>query len=111
FELARREDVWFCNTGTRLDGGWLPITRDMRLADCGDWPPVRVQGQVDRRANCQQCHGSGIEVAPEAGRPAATHIRSWAVDCESCHGPARRHVALMADSAHEPRPDIGLRSL
>ena len=44
FELVRREGVWFCNTGTRLDGGWLPITADMRLADCGDWPPARVQG-------------------------------------------------------------------
>jgi tetratricopeptide (TPR) repeat protein len=97
FELIRREGVWFCNTDTRLDEGWLPITPDRRLADCGDWPPVRVQGQIARYANCQQCHGSQIEVAPAPGRAHATRLASWAVNCESCHGPAQRHVTLMRE--------------
>ena len=92
FELARDENVWFCNTGTRLDSGWLPITSEMRLADCGDWPPTRVLGDQHRFATCQQCHGSQIEVAHETGRPFATRLASLAIDCESCHGPARAHI-------------------
>jgi tetratricopeptide (TPR) repeat protein len=111
FEIVRREDVWFCNTDTRLNRGWLPITPDLRLADCGDWPPVRVQGTIPRYANCQQCHGSQIEVAPEPGRAHATRLVSWAVNCESCHGPGRRHVALMREGVPTPAADIGMRPL
>ena len=40
--------TWFCNTGSRLDRGWVPIEQTMRLADCGDWPPLRPVGTVDR---------------------------------------------------------------
>ncbi|NIR34735.1 MAG: hypothetical protein GWO22_01475, partial [Actinobacteria bacterium] len=58
---------WFCNTGTRADAGWEPVTPQMRLADCGDWPPVRALGTVDRFANCQECHGSQIVAEFVAG--------------------------------------------
>ena len=53
WDWSRTESKWFCNTGSRLNRGWLPITRTMKLADCGDWPPVRPLGTVARFANCQ----------------------------------------------------------
>lgn len=111
FELVRREDVWFCNTGTRLNRGWVPITEDMALADCGDWPPVRVLGDVARFASCQGCHGSQITVGPEPDRPHETRLVSLAVNCESCHGPGRRHVELARSGRIAEEADIGMRPL
>jgi len=111
FELVRQEGVWFCNSSTRLDRGWIPITTDMRLADCGDWPPVRVLGQIPRFGNCQECHGSQIEVSPVVDQPYATQLVSYAINCESCHGPGGRHVALMSNGETERSADIGMRAL
>lgn len=84
------EGVWFCNTGEAAFG-WQPITEDMRLTDCGDWPPRRTLGGHDRLGNCQECHGSRIVSTVDAGTR-TTSWRSLAIDCESCHGPAREHV-------------------
>ncbi len=103
FEVAAVDGVWFCNTNTRLDRGWLPITPNLRLADCGDWPPQRLLGEQSRFATCQQCHGSQIDVAGEAGRPYATRLQSLAIDCESCHGPGRPHIAAVRNEATDLR--------
>lgn len=111
FELVRREGVWFCNTGTRLDRGWVPITEDMALADCGDWPPVRVLGDVARFASCQGCHGSQITVEPQPGRPHGTRLVGLTINCESCHGPGRAHVELARSGRIVEAADIGMRSL
>ncbi|MDH5644026.1 MAG: cytochrome c family protein, partial [Gemmatimonadota bacterium] len=35
FDFIRIEGVWFCNTNTRTNEGWIPITREMLLRDCG----------------------------------------------------------------------------
>jgi Flp pilus assembly protein TadD len=86
------DGVWFCNTGTRAGRGWQPITPQMRLADCGDWPPQRVLGYHDRLASCQECHGSQIESSLVTRGPAQTRWKSLAIDCEACHGPARDHA-------------------
>jgi Tfp pilus assembly protein PilF len=103
FEVIRDEGVWFCNTNSRLGKGWLPITPALRLADCGDWPPVRVLGDVARFANCQACHGSRIRTTLDPGRRGyRTEVATLAVDCESCHGPA---------AAHADSPGVALRSL
>lgn len=85
------DGVWFCNTGEAASG-WQPITEEMRLADCGDWPPRRTLGGHDRLGNCQECHGSGIVSTVDDGGTRTTRWRSLAIDCESCHGPAREHV-------------------
>jgi Tfp pilus assembly protein PilF len=95
FDWSADERAWFCNTGTRTEKAWRPITAEMRLADCGDWPPVRVLGTEPRLQNCQQCHGSRIDlaVAPD-GSGWRTEVGSLAIDCESCHGPGRAHIEL-----------------
>ena len=107
FDYSRDADAWFCNTAfvggfwlpgadraaLRADAGWLPITEEMRLTECGDWPPVRIMGTSRRFANCQNCHGSQVEVEfrPETGRY-RTAVATLQINCESCHGPAQAHV-------------------
>ena len=111
FDYSRQLDAWFCNTGSRTDRGWQPVTRSMALADCGDWPPVRILGTMSRFANCQSCHGSQITAGLEPGSGFATRWTSLGINCESCHGPAQLHVELMAGRADPAGPsDIGLAS-
>lgn len=110
FDWSRSTRVWFCHTGTRTEQGWRPITSTMRLADCGDWPPSRILGDEPRFSNCQSCHGSGITVGFDSvAQKWRTDVRSLAVDCESCHGPAAKHVRLMR--AGPAGADIGLPAL
>lgn len=110
FDWSRHSRTWFCNTGTRTNAGWQPITRTMRLADCGDWPPSRILGDTPRFSNCQSCHGSGIDVTFDSSRRQwTTRVATYAIDCESCHGPAARHVALMQSGSTSA--DIGLETL
>jgi len=112
FEFVRREGVWFCNTNSRSKRGWIPITRAVRLAECGDWPPVRVLGDVTRYANCQSCHGSQIvAVFDTALRRYDTRLTALSVNCESCHGPARRHVELARSGDIRRSTEIGMRPL
>ena len=123
FDWSRQTAAWFCNTETRMDKGWVAISTEMRLADCGDWPPQRVLGDEPRFANCQQCHGSQIDIRFDSARKKwSTNVASLAINCESCHGPAKRHVDLMTAAARNTSvagasspsggsQDIGLRSL
>lgn len=103
WDWSGSDGSWFCNTGSRTNAGWEPITPEMRLADCGDWPPLRPIGTVDRFANCQECHGSQILTELEPGTGYETSYTSLAVNCESCHGPGRAHV----DAVTSPSYDIG----
>lgn len=102
FDYSRQGDVWFCNTGSRLEDGWVPISEEMSLADCGDWPPVRVLGTVPRFANCQSCHGSQISVTQEPGAGLTTEWTSLGITCESCHGPGRKHVDWVSEGGAGP---------
>jgi len=108
FDWSKDSRTWFCHTGTRANAGWQPISASMRLADCGDWPPLRIVGDVPRFSNCQSCHGSGISARFDSTAERwQTEIRTLAIDCESCHGPAKRHVTLM-QSGGARTVDIGL---
>ena len=116
FDFSRQLGQWFCNTGSRTDEGWVPVTPGMALADCGDWPPTRTLGTLSRFTNCQSCHGSQITASLEPGVGVTTQWTALNINCESCHGPARRHVDLMAERAGDPASapadfaDIGLPS-
>lgn len=112
FDFSRSAGSWFCNTAGRADVGWVPIGPALRLIDCADWPPFRVVGSHDRFVNCQQCHGSQILLAFDPSELRyATRFTSLQVNCESCHGPGRRHVELVRAGAHLDSPDIGMRPL
>ncbi len=95
FDFIRQEDLWFCNTNTRSDKGWIPITMDMSITECADWPPVRVLGTDDTYANCQECHAALVDLAYDStANRYSTRITTLAIDCESCHGPMAEHVEL-----------------
>ena len=123
FDWSRQTATWFCNTESRLNKGWVPVTADIRLADCGDWPPQRILGDEPRFANCQGCHGSQIDIHFDSvAKKWNTSMATLAINCESCHGPAKRHVELMTVAARNGKAqqpasgsrnpeDIGLRSL
>lgn len=93
FDWSRHGATWFCNTDTRGGHGWVPITADLPLAACADWPPARVLGDESRFTNCQSCHASRATVRLDTAAHAwRTSWATLAIDCESCHGPARAHV-------------------
>lgn len=126
FDFSRHLDAWFCNTAPqtgwwtapsglsrlRADQGWLPVSEDLSLVECGDWPPLRVLGTSARHANCQQCHGSQITVDFDsaAGR-FDTRFTTLAVNCESCHGPGGEHVQRARSGALAEAAEAGIRSL
>ena len=112
FDYSRQLDSWFCNSRYGLDRSWVPVTVELALADCNDWPPVRSLGTLRQFVNCQDCHGSQIMARVKPGAGFETRWTALDINCESCHGPARRHVELMsaADSGAGERADIGLPS-
>ena len=98
FEIAGNDRTWFCSTGARAQRGWVPITPDMSIADCNDWPPTRVLGSSARFVSCQECHGSQIG-SRRGERPHETRFVSLSINCESCHGPGRQHASRVRDNA------------
>ena len=111
FDYSPFEHAWFCQLrpGNR---GWVPITPALALADCDAWPPTRILGSSERFQTCQQCHGSQIEVSFDSvAKRYDTRFTTLAINCESCHGPGRRHVELARSGTLQTAPDIGMRSL
>lgn len=111
FDFIRKESVWFVQLRSNLN--WVPISRDISLkSDLANWPPHRVLGTVSDRSNCQNCHGSQIAAAwDDSAKRFNTRFHSLSINCESCHGPGRRHVELAGQPGFEQRADIGLASL
>jgi len=101
---------WFVEK--RDDLTWAPITPDLPLAAADNWPPHRVLGNDRHSSGCLDCHGSQIDLRrdPATGKQ-ETRWRSLAIDCESCHGPGRRHVEIMRSPDARTRTDIGMTPL
>ena len=112
FDYSRAQQLWFCNTLGRGNRGSVPITPAIALADCADWPPYRILGSSESVQSCQQCHGSQIHVAFDTStRRYETGFATLAINCESCHGPGRRHVDLARSGRIGATLDIGMRPL
>lgn len=112
FDYHAGAGVWFCDAVPRAGGGWLPITPDASIADCRDWPPSRVMGTGGGLVSCQECHGSQIEAALAGGDvPYRTRWTSLAINCESCHGPGRDHVARARAGGLADSPVLGIEYL
>ena len=99
FDYSVSANAWFCQSASR--GEWALIGPELRLREC-EWPPSRSLG-VEGEANCQNCHGSQIELRfDEKKRAFATTYTALHVNCESCHGSAKAHLAA---------PEAGMRPL
>ncbi len=111
FDFIREEEVWFCNTNTRTDQGWVPITPEMPLAACADWPLVRILGTDARYANCQECHTALTDLVFDttAGR-FSTRVAGYAIQCESCHGPMAEHVERSDSTRIDSEPDLAVQA-
>ncbi len=103
FDWSRQARVWFCNTGGRAGRGWVPVNPELRLADCADWPPARILGDLPQFSNCQSCHASQLVVERDSatGR-LGTGFTALDVNCEACHGPGRRHVDAVGRGESDP---------
>lgn len=110
FDFIRKESVWFAQLAK--DGSWAPIDGSFALTDLLNWPPQRVLGNVPQLSSCDVCHGSQIQVLPVPGKGTVqTRFQSLAINCESCHGPGRRHVEWANAPDRATRADDGLPAL
>ena len=110
FDYIRAEGLWFGETNQGK--GWIPITENLSVHELSEWPPSRILGAHLSIDNCQQCHGSQIQVTynPEE-KKYDTHYTSLDINCESCHGPGKKHVELMNSGSPDTLKDIGMASL
>jgi len=110
FDFIRQENVWFGETKSKQ--GWIPINESLSITDLSEWPPSRILGAEQSFNNCQQCHGSQIQTAFKApAQKYETKYKSLSINCESCHGPGKRHVELAKSGKIETANDIGMPSL
>jgi len=107
FDYSVTAKKWFCQTRTARH--WAVIDGSYSLYDC-TWPPTRHLG-LGGGNNCQNCHGSQIALNfDREARRYETTFTSLSINCESCHGPAKRHIERMT-SPTPPGRDIGLEPL
>lgn len=112
FDFSKQGGVWFCNTNSRTNRGWVPIDISVALDECADWPPARILGTESTYANCQECHVAQIEVVfDSASNMYSTRVTTLAIDCESCHGPMAEHVERSDPDRIADEEDIAVDAL
>lgn len=110
FDFIREENTWFVQL--RANNEWTPASREISLAELANWPPHRILGAEQQHSNCQNCHGSQILVEQDAAtRRYLTRYQTLKINCESCHGPGRKHIALMQTENAAQLEEVGMRSL
>ncbi|MDQ7054656.1 MAG: tetratricopeptide repeat protein [candidate division KSB1 bacterium] len=110
FDFIRKEQVWFGETKDRR--GWVPITPALSITDLSEWPPSRILGGEPSFKNCQECHGSQIQTFYDTRQKKyVSRYQTLQINCESCHGPGRRHIELMRQDSRSPGDDIGMEPL
>ncbi|MFQ5772291.1 MAG: tetratricopeptide repeat protein, partial [bacterium] len=110
FDFIRQENLWFCQV--KNSNHWIPINENMSLSDLQHWPPHKILGAESNFSNCQNCHGSQILVSYDSEKKNyITRFKSLAINCESCHGPSKRHIELATSDNMPEMVDIGLQSL
>jgi tetratricopeptide (TPR) repeat protein len=111
FDFSRQKNAWFVQM--RRDMTWVPVSSDLSLeTDLANWPPHRVLGTLSEFSNCQNCHGSQITARydPNAHKY-DTRYETLRINCESCHGPAKRHLEIVSRPGFDRLQDIGMRPL
>lgn len=109
FDFIRDEQVWF---GETKNQGWLPIDQNLSIKQLSEWPPSRILGHELEVLNCQECHGSQIQTRFISGKSKfETSYKSLSINCESCHGPGKKHVSLADSGKVTTVENIGLISL
>lgn len=82
FDFIRAESTWFVQL--RANHEWVPVSREIALAELANWPPHRILGAEQQHSNCQNCHGSQILVEREAGAQRyRTRYQTLRINCES----------------------------
>lgn len=110
FDFIRKESLWFGET--KHARGWIPINEELSIADLSEWPPSRILGAEPHFNNCQECHGSQIQTRYDVEKKRyVTQFKSLSINCESCHGPGKRHVELARSGKMFDLQDIGLKAL
>lgn len=94
FDFSRDENSWFVQVKGSEE--WVIVNDQIKLDQIYNWPPHRVLGEIEELSNCQNCHGSQI-IGQKVGKLFETKFTTLAINCESCHGPGKKHVAIMSD--------------
>ncbi|MFC1746312.1 multiheme c-type cytochrome, partial [Candidatus Riflebacteria bacterium] len=94
FDYIKKEKLWFVQL--KRNGEWIKISKEISLDDCFNWPPWKILGKHENfDSNCGNCHGSQIQVLFQPKRRGySTRIKSLKINCESCHGPGKKHIEL-----------------
>jgi len=109
FDFHKESGQWFGETGGKE--GWLPISEDREIDKILEVFPTRALGFHSDKRNCQECHGSQIEVKYQANAGTNTQYKSLTINCESCHGAGREHISKVSLPDWKGKPDIGMVAL
>ncbi|MFC1745535.1 multiheme c-type cytochrome, partial [Candidatus Riflebacteria bacterium] len=112
FDFNMEKKLWFAQLRHNME--WYPISSQMSINDCLHWPPFRILGEHENFSpeTCRSCHGSQIQVmfAPEKEKYLTRYV-SLGINCESCHGPGKKHIELAKSGLINDAKDIGMEAL